>query len=43
VSAAKVLTLAMHDHLGIGRGGQANFKSLGLLQKSFLSSARPTR
>ena len=29
--AAKALHIAVHDHLVIGRGGQASFKSLGLL------------
>ena len=31
VAAAKALGLAVHDHLVIGRGGHASFKSLGLL------------
>jgi DNA repair protein RadC len=31
VSAAKVLSIAVHDHLVIGRAGHASFKSLGLL------------
>ncbi|HKQ45602.1 MAG TPA: DNA repair protein RadC [Rhizomicrobium sp.] len=31
VSAAKALSIAVHDHLVIGRGGHASFKSLGLL------------
>jgi DNA repair protein RadC len=31
VAAAKALGLAVHDHLAIGRGGHASFKSLGLL------------
>ena len=31
VAAAKALGLAVHDHLVIGRGGNASFKSLGLL------------
>ncbi len=30
-SAAKALHIAVHDHLVIGRGGHASFKSLGLL------------
>ena len=30
-AAAKALKIAMHDHLVIGRGGHASFKSLGLL------------
>jgi DNA repair protein RadC len=29
--AAKALKIAIHDHLVIGRGGHASFKSLGLL------------
>src|SRR3954465_4693366 len=29
--AAKALNIAVHDHLVIGRGGHASFKSLGLL------------
>jgi DNA repair protein RadC len=29
--AAKALHIAVHDHLVIGRGGHASFKSLGLL------------
>ena len=29
--AAKALKIAVHDHLVIGRGGHASFKSLGLL------------
>jgi len=29
--AAKALSIAIHDHLVIGRGGHASFKSLGLL------------
>lgn len=32
VAAAKALGLAVHDHLVIGRGGHASFKSLGLLE-----------
>jgi DNA repair protein RadC len=31
VNAAKALSIAVHDHLVIGRGGHASFKSLGLL------------
>ena len=31
VAAAKALKIAIHDHLVIGRGGHASFKSLGLL------------
>lgn len=31
VSAAKALSISVHDHLVIGRGGHASFKSLGLL------------
>ena len=31
VTAAKALGIALHDHLVIGRGGHASFKSLGLL------------
>ena len=31
VAAAKALSIAVHDHLVIGRGGHASFKSLGLL------------
>ncbi len=31
VTAAKALGIAVHDHLVIGRGGNASFKSLGLL------------
>ncbi|MFO1248431.1 MAG: DNA repair protein RadC [Alphaproteobacteria bacterium] len=31
VMAAKTLGIAVHDHLVIGRGGHASFKSLGLL------------
>ena len=31
VSAAKALNIAVHDHLVVGRGGHASFKSLGLL------------
>ncbi|HKB96743.1 MAG TPA: DNA repair protein RadC [Rhizomicrobium sp.] len=31
VSAAKALSIAVHDHLVIGLGGHASFKSLGLL------------
>jgi DNA repair protein RadC len=31
VSAAKALAITVHDHLVIGRGGHASFKSLGLL------------
>lgn len=31
VAAAKALGLAVHDHLVIGRGGHASFKSLGLI------------
>jgi DNA repair protein RadC len=31
VTAAKALSIAVHDHLVIGRGGHASFKSLGLL------------
>ena len=30
-TAAKALKIAVHDHLVIGRGGHASFKSLGLL------------
>ena len=30
-AAAKALGIALHDHLVIGRGGHASFKSLGLL------------
>ena len=30
-AAAKALGIAVHDHLVIGRGGHASFKSLGLL------------
>ena len=30
-AAAKALSIAVHDHLVIGRGGHASFKSLGLL------------
>ena len=30
-AAAKALGIALHDHLMIGRGGHASFKSLGLL------------
>jgi DNA repair protein RadC len=30
-AAAKALAIAVHDHLVIGRGGHASFKSLGLL------------
>ncbi len=30
-SAAKALRIAVHDHLVVGRGGTASFKSLGLL------------
>jgi DNA repair protein RadC len=30
-AAAKALRIAVHDHLVIGRGGHASFKSLGLL------------
>jgi DNA repair protein RadC len=30
-AAAKALNIAVHDHLVIGRGGHASFKSLGLL------------
>jgi DNA repair protein RadC len=30
-TAAKALGIAVHDHLVIGRGGHASFKSLGLL------------
>ena len=30
-TAAKALKIAIHDHLVIGRGGHASFKSLGLL------------
>jgi DNA repair protein RadC len=30
-NAAKALGIAVHDHLVIGRGGHASFKSLGLL------------
>jgi DNA repair protein RadC len=30
-AAAKALDIAVHDHLVIGRGGHASFKSLGLL------------
>ena len=31
VTAAKALGIAVHDHLVVGRGGHASFKSLGLL------------
>jgi DNA repair protein RadC len=31
VAAARALNIAVHDHLVIGRGGHASFKSLGLL------------
>jgi len=31
VAAAKALSIAVHDHLVVGRGGHASFKSLGLL------------
>ena len=31
VTAAKTLSIAVHDHLVIGRSGHASFKSLGLL------------
>lgn len=31
VTAAKALGIVVHDHLVIGRGGNASFKSLGLL------------
>jgi DNA repair protein RadC len=31
VTAAKALSIAVHDHLVIGRSGHASFKSLGLL------------
>ncbi len=31
VAAAKALKIVIHDHLVIGRGGHASFKSLGLL------------
>lgn len=31
VQAAKALRIAVHDHLVVGRGGTASFKSLGLL------------
>ena len=31
VAAAEALSIAVHDHLVIGRGGHASFKSLGLL------------
>jgi len=31
VAAAKTLGIAVHDHLVVGRGGHASFKSLGLL------------
>jgi DNA repair protein RadC len=31
VTAARTLGIAVHDHLVIGRGGHASFKSLGLL------------
>jgi DNA repair protein RadC len=31
VIAAKTLSITVHDHLVIGRGGHASFKSLGLL------------
>lgn len=31
VGAAKALGIALHDHLVIGRGGHASFKTLGLL------------
>jgi DNA repair protein RadC len=30
-TAAKALGITIHDHLVIGRGGHASFKSLGLL------------
>jgi DNA repair protein RadC len=30
-AAAKALGIAVHDHLVIGRGGNASFKSLGLI------------
>ena len=30
-AAAKALRIAVHDHLVVGRGGTASFKSLGLL------------
>jgi DNA repair protein RadC len=30
-AAANALKIAVHDHLVIGRGGHASFKSLGLL------------
>jgi DNA repair protein RadC len=30
-NAAKALKITIHDHLVIGRGGHASFKSLGLL------------
>jgi DNA repair protein RadC len=30
-TAAKALGIIIHDHLVIGRGGHASFKSLGLL------------
>src|ERR1700749_242949 len=30
-AAARALSIAVHDHLVIGRGGHASFKSLGLL------------
>jgi len=31
VEAAKTLRIAVHDHLVVGRGGAASFRSLGLL------------
>jgi len=31
VAAAKALSITVHDHLVVGRGGHASFKSLGLL------------
>ena len=31
VSAAKGLGISLHDHIVVGRGGNASFKSLGLL------------
>ncbi len=30
-TAAKALGIALHDHIVVGRGGNASFKSLGLL------------
>ncbi len=31
VAAAQGLGISLHDHIVIGRGGNASFKSLGLL------------